>query len=111
MGSVAPDVIRVLTRRDMESAEVYPVARGAVAVFTAPSPARDGDNEDAAAVIPVDATRAILAVADGLGGQRSGAEAAEVALKTVIGCVSETRTSNSNLRSGLLDGFEHGLSR
>jgi serine/threonine protein phosphatase PrpC len=93
----------IVTRADMDTVASHAVARGEVAVYSHRSPARETDSEDGAAVIPVDDGRAVLAVADGLGGQRSGAEAADLALKTLAECVTAKELV---LRTAVLDGFE-----
>jgi serine/threonine protein phosphatase PrpC len=93
----------IVTRQDMDAVAVHAVARGEVAVYSHRSPIKDSESEDGAAVIPVDDQRAVLAVADGLGGQPSGAEAADVALKTLAACVS---AKDQVLRTAVLDGFE-----
>lgn len=100
--------VRLLLRCDMEAVEMRPIAQGAVAVFTTRSPGKDTDNEDAAAVIPVGAGRGILAVADGLGGQRSGAVAAEMTLKALTERVAQAGpvAEAGDLRSAVLDGLE-----
>jgi serine/threonine protein phosphatase PrpC len=111
MADGSPPVPRLLTRQSLESPEVHPIAQGTVVVFTAASPAKESDNEDAAAIIAVDEARAVLAVADGLGGQRSGAEAAELALKTLAECVRAPAGEDQMLRTAVLDGFERANSR
>ncbi len=104
--------IRLSGGRDMTSAEHYRLGWGQVAVYTAAAPHRDTGNEDAAVVIPVDADRAVLAVADGLGGQRSGAEAAQRALETLARrVVEEAGAAQVNLRSAILDGIERANER
>jgi serine/threonine protein phosphatase PrpC len=98
----------IVTRQDMDAVAVHAVARGEVAIYSHRSPARDSDSEDGAAVIPVDDQRAVLAVADGLGGQPSGAEAADLALRTLAECVS---AKDQVLRTAVLDGFERANAR
>lgn len=97
---------RLLVRCRMDAPEIHPIAGGTVATFSAPSPAGETDNEDAAALIAAGADRAVLAVADGLGGQRGGAQAAELALATLAKCVAEAAPSGDGLRSAILDGIE-----
>jgi serine/threonine protein phosphatase PrpC len=94
----------IVTRGDMIA--VGAVARGEVAVCSYHNPVKETGNEDGAAVIPVDEARAVVAVADGLGGQRSGAEAAELALKTLAECVRAPAAEDQVLRTAVLDGFE-----
>lgn len=102
----------ILTRHDGVSADVFPVAQGSVAVYSARNPVRERDNEDAAALIPVDEERGVLAVADGAGGQRSGAEASEVALRALAACVADAAEGDrADLRVAVLDGFERANAR
>ena len=104
--------IRLSVGRDMTSAEHYQLGWGQVAVYTAAAPHRDTGNEDAAVVIPVDANRAVLAVADGLGGQPSGAEASELALRTLADrVIEEAGAPRVNLRTAILDGIERANER
>ncbi len=104
-----PPVPRTFTRQDMEAPLVHPVAAGTVAIFSARSPAKSTDNEDGAALISVADDRAVLAVADGVGGQRSGAEAADLALAVLVKCVGAGDVEH--LRSAVLDGFEQANAR
>ena len=78
---------------------------GDAAVFCARSPLKRTPNEDAAVVIEVDDDRAILAVADGMGGQPDGDQASEIALETVTRVVREAGPG-TNLRVAVLDGFD-----
>jgi serine/threonine protein phosphatase PrpC len=60
-------------------------------------------NEDAAALIPVDAERAVLAVADGVGGAPGGAQASALALRALQAAL---RAVTRELRDSILDGIE-----
>jgi serine/threonine protein phosphatase PrpC len=107
MGTQAPADSILFCRCDMSVPDAHRVAGGEVIAFSSRSPARDSDNEDAAAVIPVNGRRGVLAVADGVGGQPCGVDAANGALAALAECV-EARPSmtDEGLRSALLDGFE-----
>jgi len=90
----------------MESAVDVPVEKGRVAVISRRSPDRSGDpNEDAAAVISVPAGGVVLAVADGVGGQSSGAEASRLALEAIETSL-RSRPPEDELRTAILNGFE-----
>ena len=64
---------------DHEQAEFVPLGQADVAVYSRTSPDKETPNEDCAAVVPIGKNRAVLAVADGAGGYRSGAKASKIA--------------------------------
>ena len=92
---------RLYVRQGMESPQLLDVAGGQAAVFSAAAPIGDKDNEDGAVAITAGTNRAVLAVADGLGGQRLGAEAAERALRAladrVVECEPAARLTGADL--------------
>ncbi|UCD75454.1 MAG: serine/threonine-protein phosphatase [Phycisphaerales bacterium] len=91
---------------DVEQSEVLPFAHGAAATYTARCPSRETPNEDMGAVIPVDDKRAILAVADGMGGPPGGAQAASIAIDTLIETVNKAEVGEDGLRPIILNAFE-----
>lgn len=79
-------------------------AFGQLAAFTQKSPEKIGTNEDAIAAFSINETTGVLALADGVGGQRNAAEAATSALKTLGKKIQHS--SGKNLREAILDAFE-----
>lgn len=93
----------------MTEAELRPIAGGIAAVLSARRPGGESagqENEDAAALIPFGNNAGVLAVADGFGGQPSGAQASKLALKELAAAVRAASEKGGELREGILDGFE-----
>jgi serine/threonine protein phosphatase PrpC len=80
------------------------LADGQACVYTGSRPGRETPNEDAAALIPGDATSAVVAVADGLGGLPSGSLASGLALQQLADSV--TGQSGDAQREAVLSGIE-----
>jgi PPM family protein phosphatase len=95
----------VLTEQAMPAAALRRVAGGTVAFATVPAPARQGPNEDALAVVPLDAESMVVAIADGVGGAPLGAAAARLAVEAVARSVLDLGPGAA-VRDGVLDGFE-----
>ena len=93
-------------RQNGELHECASISSGLVHVYSARSPEKASDNEDAAAIIPIDENRAILAVADGVGGQPGGAVAAELTLQTLAECARKAGDRNRILRDVIMEGIE-----
>ncbi|MGD8696544.1 MAG: hypothetical protein PVJ12_05480, partial [Gammaproteobacteria bacterium] len=55
---------------------VMTLGTGAAAFYSSPRPGGIGPNQDALALIPLEDQRAVIAVADGMGGLPGGREAA-----------------------------------
>ncbi len=94
---------------DMEMAQgrVCPFAQGSVAVYSSRSPDKQTPNEDGAVLIPLDESSGVLAVADGLGGERAGELASRTALNELIASVRAADHDENSLRAAILDGFEN----
>lgn len=73
---------RVLVDGRMASCEVIGFCGGRLALFSAPRPDREGRNEDAALASDL-GSRAVLAVADGAGGEAGGARASAAAVEAL----------------------------
>lgn len=79
---------------------------GQAVVFSNRCPDKQGPNEDAAAVLPGGEGRAVLAVADGVGGHSAGHLASRLAVEHLADAVARARAEGHDLRKGVLDGFE-----
>lgn len=77
-----------------------------VAVRSYRSPDKESPNEDAAAVIALPGGALVLAVADGVGGSPSGADASETAVRTLGRALDGTDLGRENLRTSILDAVE-----
>ena len=93
--------------RDMRAVVELELEEGRVAGFSSASPAKtDDDNQDAAAVLPMGAGRAVLALADGLGGHPGGRRAAQVALASLEAALAEADRDEVSVREAILAGFD-----
>ncbi len=97
---------RLFFNRDMNRGEIHPLCDGRACVYSAPSPRKDGFNEDAAALIHVDADSAVLVVADGLGGEPSGQQASNLTVEVLVNFIAKGVREEILLRTAILNGLE-----
>ena len=83
------------------------LASGVCSIFSTRCPGKQTPNEDAAAVVPLGPERAVLIVADGMGGTPAGERAATLAVQSVIDAIRNSDDDPALLRVAILDGFEH----
>jgi len=83
-----------------------PVGGGNVIGFSCPSPDREAENEDCAAVIPYGPEAVVLVVADGAGGLPSGRLASQTAVTTLVQSLQQSGEKTIVLRTAILDGIE-----
>lgn len=102
---ILTETLVVLDGQDFAPA-CYQLGCGSVALFSRACPVADGSNEDALAIIPCDNNRAVLAVADGFGGQPAGDQAAQLAIESLVAGVTDCLGTQKELRDGILNGFE-----
>jgi serine/threonine protein phosphatase PrpC len=90
--------------------EAQQLSSGTAMVYSAPAPHKESANEDAAALVSVEPASNVLIVADGVGGQQAGDEAARIAVESIIDALRKNRESQS-LRDSILDGIEQANRR
>ena len=88
------------------ASDVVTAGPGDAVYETHRSPDKETSNEDGLLVLSVDATRAVLAVADGLGGHAAGSTASRIALEQLSDSVLRAVGEGRELRDGIIDGFE-----
>lgn len=91
----------------MESPHVLRFGTGGLAVFSTRAPDKEDVNEDAAAVVPAGEAGGLLAVADGMGGVRSGELAARHCVTELVNALQEPGDGPEVLRTAVLNAFEH----
>jgi serine/threonine protein phosphatase PrpC len=100
---------RLYLGRSMPRVESHCVGGGVAAVWTISAPGRAAANQDGAALVPA-GDRAILAVADGVGGRTAGAAACSLALEALAESVVKA-APDDDLRGAVLDGIETASAR
>jgi serine/threonine protein phosphatase PrpC len=81
------------------------VGPGAAVLFSVGCPSFAAANEDTAALVRIDARRAALIVADGLGGRPGGESASKTAVRTVEKYLRRVRGRDA-VRSAILDALD-----
>ncbi len=104
---MTPEDATLYIEKNLEDVELHSFCGGMAAVFSMRSPARDGPNEDSAALIPYDADSGILAVADGAGGTRGGAQASSTTIYELDASLEHAARERVGLREAVLNGIEH----
>lgn len=97
---------RFFLNADMDHIETLAAGPGVATVYSQRCPHKTTSNEDAAGVVFVDKKRAVLIVADGLGGFREGDRASRLAVQQVGRAIAETSSNGGSLRVGIVNGFE-----
>ena len=93
-------------RTNESASRTVRIASGMAGLFSVRNPHKLSDNEDAAALIPIDRTRAVLAVADGVGGRPAGAVAAEMVLQSLIDEAAKIRNDGITLQAGIMEAID-----
>ncbi len=96
----------IYTQASMDAVDVHTLGPGQASVFSMHRPDGNGVNEDAAALFSLDAQTGVLLVADGVGGQPAGEDAARSAIGQMQMALKGAAEPDALLRTCILDGFE-----
>lgn len=100
------DEARLFFEQELLEDAVVGFAGGSAALFSMRCPGKETPNEDAVALIPTGRSSGVLAVADGLGGAPAGKQASSLAIQRLVRAVTKAVRSGTEVRAGILDGFE-----
>jgi serine/threonine protein phosphatase PrpC len=79
---------------------------GSLAVAIAVSSDKSTQNEDSAALVPVNGDCLVLAVADGVGGLPTGRKASNTAVEKIREALRDVEDEDARVRTAILDGIE-----
>ena len=97
----------LLLGQDLVEPRLLHLPLGQVVAQTTRCPGKQSPNEDAAAVIPVQGSGAVLIVADGMGGGPAGEKASTLAVRSLAQELSQTAATHEQpLRFAILNGIE-----
>lgn len=99
---------QIFINSHMDRPEYLAAAGGTAAVFSTRAQGPDHlHNEDSSAVFLIDEHRAVLAVADGAGGERGGDIASSIAVEQLKLAFERHLYAELNLRACIMDAFEN----
>jgi len=90
----------------LDEPQYFSLQAGIATAFTARAPGKETANEDALAIIPVNQSSLVLAVADGMGGMPAGEDASRTVMKRLIKSLMRVNKEDISVREAILDGIE-----
>ncbi len=100
------DEARLFFEQERLDDAVFSVGSGEIALHSSKSPEKDTPNEDAAGIVAAGPNRAVVAVADGVGGAPAGRQASSIAINSIANATRQALRDGHELRFGILNGFE-----
>jgi serine/threonine protein phosphatase PrpC len=92
--------------RNTDDVAALTVCEGVAVLWSRRCPTKETPNEDAGVVVAVDDQTAVLAIADGVGGVRSGDVAARLAVESLGEALEHCKSGALAVRAAILDGIE-----
>ena len=96
----------IILQSESTEPELIAVPGGQACVFSSPSPVKVTPNEDSALAMPVGESAALLAVADGMGGESHGEVASRLTVESLQAEVAALDGFEGMLRTAVIDGIE-----
>lgn len=97
---------KVYLERDMVEGRLHRIGLGEAIIHSSRAPDKETANEDAAALVPFSNMSGVLAIADGAGGQRDGAQASALAIDELRSAINDAARADKDLREAILNGIE-----
>ena len=102
--------VQIFLQSEMTEPESVAVPGGQACVFSSRCPEKPTPNEDAALVLSVGSAGALLAVADGMGGEANGEVASRLAVECLEAEVTTLEGTEGLVRTGIINGIERANS-
>jgi serine/threonine protein phosphatase PrpC len=101
MNSTHKREAKVYLERDMVEGRLHRIGLGEAIIHSSRAPDKETANEDAAALVPFSNTSGVLAIADGAGGQRDGAQASALAIDELKSAINDAAKADKDLREAI----------
>jgi PPM family protein phosphatase len=90
----------------MEEPVGYSTNSGVVIAFSTRAINKETVNEDTLAIVPINNSTLVMAIADGLGGMPAGEQASKVVIQSLVKSLSHINQEDTSVREGILSGIE-----
>lgn len=100
------DTATCLTGESMDEPREWKFSMGSAVAYTAARPGESATNEDALVMVPFDAETLVLAVADGMGGARSGEKASALIVEEIMATMNSGASDQPGVRAAILNAME-----
>jgi len=101
----------IFTEQQRLEASLHEFPGGDVAVFSVCAADKPGVNEDSVALLPLDESRGLIVVADGVGGSATGYQASRIAVEELAGSVKVCNGGGIELREAVLQAIDRANRR
>ena len=97
---------KIYLNHSSSKADIFFFKEGTMGIFSCPKPGEERVNQDSCALLPIGKHKALLLVADGIGGHRGGDQASRLSIETFVELIKTFDESKSSTREFILNCFE-----